>query len=163
LDQRTKNEIEFLKKSIPLIIQRSPNRNLSKLKDEIIATAKSFGQKSGTLSLVSVLSCLYEDEKRTDLLAARKILKPKENYSNENAYNALFDLRMLELFLLFQPFMNEAFSLCTCDKNLTAFWCGIQPAYGELKAETPQYTISLTETLFPRMSEKERFLLADLP
>lgn len=156
LNKRTENEIKFLKICMPLVIERGPVNKLSQLRDEIIRIADSCHLKSGCLSLVAVLSCLYEDERGEGLLAARRILKPKTVYSDEDAYNSFFDLRMVELFLIFQPLNDKPCALCTCDDGLAAFWCGIQPARGYLKGEIPSYKITITEVLFPRMAAEER-------
>ncbi|MFP4532703.1 MAG: hypothetical protein ACLFNS_08470 [Desulfobacterales bacterium] len=141
------------KEFIPLSYEDLPVKN-NRMKSYPIEVIAESIKING--SFVAVLSCLYEDVSGDGQLLAKRILKPNIKYSDKEAYNALFDLRMLELFLLFQPFNNKPCALCTCDKALAAFWCAIQPAHGALKTGIPTYQISITEKLFARMTEAER-------
>jgi hypothetical protein len=56
---------------------------------------------------------------------ARRLLKFRPGYDREEAYNALTDLRALELLTSFMAMYPETpIQLCTCDKDLALFWVG---------------------------------------
>ena len=101
--------------------------------------------------LVAALSCIYEGDK--SISPARKVLKPSPRYGKEEAYNALADLRHLELKLAGATAVHDGeFALCTSDIGLALFWCGLPCA---LKADGKTFSSSLTPDLFPRLGEQD--------
>jgi hypothetical protein len=81
---------------------------------------------------------------------ARRVLKIRDHYTRANAYNALADLQSLDLLIrAFGLFPDEVIQLCTADKALALFWCGIQASGFELEDDGVKYTMSPIEALLP--------------
>jgi len=57
---------------------------------------------------------------------AKRLLKFDRGYTREDAYNALADLRALEILMsLFAIYPDQRLMLCTADKDLALFWVGL--------------------------------------
>jgi hypothetical protein len=79
-----------------------------------------------------------------------KLTEP--NYSAELAYNALADLRSLEVLMyLFALFPNERLLLCTGDKDLALFWAGIKASDFNWRSGYFQGKFSPVEALLPNV------------
>lgn len=81
---------------------------------------------------------------------AKKVLKFRPGYAAGDAYNALADLRSLELMIhLYALFPEERPALFTADKALALFWTGIE-AHG-FQTESDGFTCDLApvEALLP--------------
>ena len=160
LTERTNKEISFLVKVSPLITNRSSDVTLNTTRNKILSTADSLELSRQSLVLVTVLSCLYENKDGSGLLIGRDIIKPKKNYTEEDAYNAISDLRAIELFaasLCLNSDRNT--SLMTCDKALASLWCGLNFDNFGFKDKAPKFDFTLSEDLFPRLN---RNLLSEL-
>ena len=162
-DKRNERETKFLEEACPLIAQRVPRRTETELADTIIRIADKYELKRGSLATLAVLSCLYEDMCGTTLAIGRRILKPKAAYSESDAFNALSDLRHIELAIAGQAcFKQDAFSLCTCDKPMALLWSALS-ARGELSPDGEiEFTFNLTNNLFSRLSDDELLDLKQL-
>lgn len=164
--EHRKKEAKFLVKTAPLIFQRISNSRLSQTESEILEIAKDEGLDLKSLPVLAVLSCLYENTDGLYFHTARKIIKPKSSYSEEDAYNTLADFNALEMFVgsgalskLATEFPPFAFS--TCDKPIALFGCGLGFNKNELRENGLNTNISINEYLFPRLSEIEREQLAE--
>lgn len=155
-DERNERETKFLQAACPLVVQRVPRHIEAEVAETIIGTADSFELNRGSLAALAVLSCLYEDIHGTTPAIGRRILKPRSVYSEADAFNALSDLRHIELAAAGQAyFKQEAFSLCTCDRPMALLWSALS-ARGESVADgTIEFTFDLTSDLFSRLSENE--------
>lgn len=81
---------------------------------------------------------------------AKQILKFKPGYSVEDAYNALADLRSLDIFAnLLSLHPNEHMQLCTADKNLALFWAGIRASNFSKASSGCRFDIDPVDTLIP--------------
>ena len=151
---RHQREMTFLKKVAPLVSHSNSEKELGKSMFSILHEANDFHLTKGSLAVIAVLSCLYEDLSGAVFQAARKIIKPKkDDYTTEDAYNALSDLRHVEFFTLSQSVLKDRGSLCTCDRGLAAFWCGLQPMKSIWKNGKFTLTYTLDKHLFPRMPD----------
>jgi hypothetical protein len=84
---------------------------------------------------------------------AKRLLKPSANYSAEDAYNALADLRSLEILIcLFALFPEQQIMLCTGDKNLALFWAGIRASKYDWVGKAAIFTLSPIGALLPEVS-----------
>jgi hypothetical protein len=119
---RRRRESEFLISVAPLVTVRSPDEKLPAKAQEILRRAVDHGLGGGSLSLLAVLSCLYESS--TDTLASpgRGVLHPKMTYTSEDAHNCLSDLLALELLVASSSLGIGRNALITADKNLGRFW-----------------------------------------
>jgi len=160
VSDRLERETEFLLQTLPLIIHPVVEYQLEKSRFEILQRARRLKVKTGSLVTVAVLSCLYQRSDGSGFLAARKLLKPKKGYSRQHAYNALSDLRAIEMFTAGLGFQRERFALCTCDRAMAAFWSGLNVRFARWHNERPTFSITLTEDLFPRLDNTARQELA---
>lgn len=161
---QNEKEIEFLIKAVPLIVTDVPTPELTKIESKIIRIAQEIKLDLKSLSVLTVLSRLY-DNGRSGYNVAKKILKPSSVYTKENAYNTLADLNALRLFIGFlalsESSKSESFALCTSDKALVLLWSGFN--FYDIKFVKDvgaRSSFELSESLFPRLSQDERKTLA---
>ena len=148
---RQKSEVEFLLATVPKVVDRVKTSRLEEVESQILDAAKNLKLKPQSLCVLAILSCLYEIP--NSFKAARRIIKPKKIYSPQMAYNAVSDLRALEFFLAGLGMQREPFSLCTCDKALAAFWCGLNANTAKWDTDGKfRFNVSIDEQLFPRLS-----------
>lgn len=161
LAKRDEKETEFLIKATPLVADGVPTAKLLETETEILKTARDLGvQPKSSLAVLSLLSCLYDDG-RSGYATARKVIKPRAGYNEENAYNALADLGGLRLFLgaiaLSRLPEFESFAFCTFDQAIALLWCGFGFHKIEFnKSSGLDATYIFDENLFPRLDEAER-------
>lgn len=160
VSDRLEREIEFLLQTVPMIIHPVVDSSLEKINLEILETARRLNVKTGSLVTVAILSCLYQRSDGSGFLAARRLVKPKNGYSRQHAYNALSDLRAIEMFTSGLGFQRERFALCTCDRAMAAFWSGLNVRFARWHNGKPTFSITLTEDLFPRLDNAARKQLA---
>ena len=116
-------EIQFLCEVVPIIVKTIPSNKLPNIARDIKGKAIIFDVKE-RLSCFAVLDLLYEDTSSGKSSHSRKLLKPKENYSEDDAYNALSDLINLEVLLQYSRLDKHVF-FCTADFHLAAFWVAL--------------------------------------
>lgn len=156
-------EMQFLCEICPLISDRVPRSKESELSRLIIDMADRYQVRRGSLVTLAVLSCLYDDVHGAIPSIGRKLLKPKRDYTESDAYNALSDLRHIEFAATGQAyFEREAFALCTCDQGLTSLWCALGLRGKSSNEGAITLTFDFTTDLFPRLAEAELLNLKNL-
>jgi hypothetical protein len=155
-DQRNECEVRFLQEVCPLIVQRVARRDEAHVEEVILQTARKYKINPATFAPLLVLSCLYEDIHGTPSAIGRQILKPKTAYLETDAFNALSDLRHIEIAAAGQAYLKqEGFSLCTCDRGLALMWSALAVS-GEFKSVSGlELNFDLTNELFSRLNEIE--------
>jgi len=156
LSARAELETKFLLRVVPQISNRVADPKLLNVQSTILKIAEDLKLNATSLSVLAALSCLYENREGTGFLTARRIITPSERYTEEDAYNALFDLRSIELLLASRMVTQEPYALCTCDRALALFWCGLNPHGVEWKDGTLKFDVSINEYLFPRLPKASR-------
>ena len=154
-------EAAFLRAVVPLVVDRRSTSDLPRAAREIAEVARLHGVSTRSLLGLTVLSCLYEDLQGNGYPIGRKILKPKRDYGAKAAYNAISDLRHLELLIaprLIAP--TSTWSLCTCDKALALLWCAASPHDAKLVDGELNFSIVFDERMFPRATTPELKRLA---
>lgn len=155
-DSRNDREVKFLQAICPLVEQRIPRRVEAKVAKTIVQTADSHQLDRASFVVLAALSCLYEDIHGTPPSIGRQILKPTSVYSEADAFNALSDLRHIEVAAATQAyFKREAFSLCTCDRALALLWSALSVQGASSAGGAVEFTFNLTTDLFSRLSEDE--------
>ncbi len=147
-------ETEFLFYAVPLIRERTSAAKLKEYQRSLVSKAKELGLNDRSLVVIAVFSCLFEKPGDRSL-PGRKILKPKQRYTEQDAYNALCDLRYLELYMC-SRIIEEPMILCTRDRAMTAFWCLIGPHSVRWENGKFTYSLEFSEHLFPRLSAEGR-------
>ncbi len=150
-DNLTK-EARFLLDVMPLIRNRVATKRLAEVRNQIITIAKDH-DACQSLAVLVVLSCLYESDKENSIPVARKILKRKRPgpYAIEDAYNALNDLRALQLAISARGVSNEKFSFCTHDVGLALLWCGLSPSLSDYVGSNVTIDFKFSKHIFPRL------------
>ena len=81
---------------------------------------------------------------------AKRLLKFKPGYREEDAYNGLADLGSLEMLIhLFGLFPNEPTMLCTADRDLALFWTGIRASGFGRNGAAARCNLSPIDELLP--------------
>lgn len=155
-DERNERETKFLQAACPLVVHRVPRRAEADVAQVIIKIADGFKLNRGSLVILAALSCLYEDIHGMTAAIGRRILKPRSVYSEADAFNALSDLRHIELAVAGQAyFKQEAFSLCTCDRPMALLWSALSARGDSAPNGSTEFTFNLTRDLFSRLSDDE--------
>ncbi len=148
-------EQEFLINAAPLVANRVSDKELNHRQNAIDDLAEKYGILGESLLYYLIVSCLYDPKDGSSYLPARKILKPKENYTKKEAYNAIADINAITLFIQSLSLQNFMMPVCTCDKPLAAFWAAINPLKRTVKNKKINIEFQPTKYLFPRLSTKE--------
>lgn len=154
LDDRNAQETRFLIHVCPLVAHRVSSKNVISVKNHILKMADSFHLKRNSLAVLTVLSCLYENIHGTPVAIGRQIIKPKETYSELDAFNALSDLRHVEIAALSKGILkDEGYWLCTCDKALALLWSSL--AISPSLSDQNTLTVNFNSDLFSRLNLNE--------
>ncbi|MGY4512112.1 hypothetical protein [Bradyrhizobium sp. USDA 3650] len=147
---------DFLIEVAPVLSAPIAKRSISKVWSEIISAARSRGLRPGSLTVLAALSTVLMPQGKSP---ARKLCKFSRNYSRDDAYNVLADLRSLEMLVqLFAVFPEQRAMLCTADRALALFWTGLRPfAFGHQNG-TVSFEFDPT-VLLPNMTEEQRATL----
>jgi hypothetical protein len=140
----------FLMRLAPKLQPPTSASKKAQLWDEVLAAAQDCGVPTNSLVVLAVLSSISVPMGNSP---AKRLLKPSANYSTEDAYNALADLRSLEILMcLFALFPDQQLMLCTGDKNLALFWAGIRASKFDWAGKAATFNLSPIEALLPDVS-----------
>jgi hypothetical protein len=115
---------KFLLRIVPRLAAPVSQRKMRARWDEVLAAADDCSVPRGSLVLLAALSSILVQKGRSP---ARGLLKLRADYHEELAYNALVDLRSLELLIyMLALFPEHGTTLLTADKDLALFWTGIR-------------------------------------
>lgn len=152
-DARYEREVRFLQATCPLVTYRNSRSTEREVATTIVRTADQFQLYRSSLIVLAVLSCLYEDVHGTPPSIGRKVLKPKTVYTEADAFNAISDLRHMEIAAAGQTyFQHEAFALCTCDRPLALLWSALSIRGQSTSGGTIEFTLDLKTDLFSRLT-----------
>jgi hypothetical protein len=155
MNEKTAPETEFICDICSLIVETTADSKLRSVTDQILSAADRFGVDRQSLAVLLALSCLFED-RHSGASIGRQILKPKKNYGPADAYNALSDLRHIELAALGHAWVaNGSFALCTSDRAVASLWCALGIRDVVETATGPEFTIDYSSALFPRLTDDD--------
>lgn len=141
---------DFLTRLAPKLRAPVSARRLPAVWDEVLATADECSVPRRSLVVLAALSAISVPNGRSPAKRLLKLTEP--NYSAELAYNALADLRSLEVLMhLFALFPHERLLLCTGDKDLALFWVGIRASNFDWRDGYFQGKFSPVEALLPNV------------
>lgn len=162
-DEKGARQTTFLQKVCPIIAQRVPQGTETRIAEKIIAAADSCSVDRASLVVMTVLSCLYEDVQGARPSIGRMVIKPTLAYSEADAFNAISDLRHVELVSAGQGwFGSEAFALCTCDRGLARLWTALSPVAEVTIENGATFTLDFTNGFFGRLDDRGLLGLRDL-
>jgi hypothetical protein len=115
---------DFLLRVAPGLASPVARRNIDDKWKEILEAADACRVPRFSLVVLAALSAVVVPNGAGP---GKRLLKPKRAYGEADAYNALCDLRSLDILLYaLACFPEENTQLCTADRNLALFWCGLQ-------------------------------------
>ena len=129
IKEQSAQETAFLLETIPRILEPVKTERRKNVEAGILDAASKRGLYQSSLIVIAVLTCLYDQGSPN--AAGRGVLKPRKDYSENDAFNAIADLNNLELFIRCRGELRS-FALCTCDWALALFWCGLTPHDGHV-------------------------------
>lgn len=114
---------------------------------EVLKAADRHGVARNTLVVLAALSTVTVPNSGSP---AKKVLKFHSRYSAEDAYNALADLRSLEILMhIYALFPSERAALFTADKPLALFWTAIQADNFKNSSAGISFNLAPVEELLP--------------
>lgn len=144
---------QMLIRLAPLLDAPTSGRNLSARWHEVLATADAFEVERRSIVVIAVLSAIAVPNGRSP---ARRLLKFRPGYGEADAYNALSDLRSLELLVnLLARFPDYPVQLCTADRDLALLWAGLNAHDFEVARDGVTFQMSPVEALLPRVSDDD--------
>lgn len=144
---------QMLMQLAPLLQAPTSRRNVSKRWHEALAIADAVGVERRSITVIAVLSAIAVPNGRSP---ARRLLKFRPGYGEADAYNALSDLRSLELFVnLLARFPDYPTQLCTADRDLALLWVGLNAHGFEVAKDGVTFRLSPVEALVPGVSDAD--------
>lgn len=141
------NKQRFLCHLAPLLVSPVARANVEARWNDIIAAADLHGVPRQSITVLTALSAVAVPNGKSP---AKRLLKFRNGYTEADAYNALADLRAIELFIaMLSCFPDEAIQLCTADKNLALLWVGIQASNFARVGAGFTYDMTPVDDLFP--------------
>lgn len=123
--------------------------------DDVLFTADDCKVPRRSLVVLAALSAIAVPNGKSPAKRLLKLATP--NYTAEHAYNALADLRSLEVLMhFFALFPKERFLLCTGDRDLALFWTGIRVSNLEWHRDHLHYKLSPVEALLPKVAREQK-------
>lgn len=122
-------------------------RDVDRTWDAVLSAAQDHGVARNSLVVLALLSIVVNPRGRC---AARRMLKFHDGYSDGDAYNALSDIRSLEILLnLLALFPDQHIQLCTADRDLALFWVGLQLSSITRDGAGVRFTLAPNAALLP--------------
>jgi len=114
----------FLERLNPMLKSPVSKKKVRSLCDAVLAAAQECDIPIRSLVVLAALSSIVVSNGQSP---ARRMLKFKGEYTSADAYNALADLRSLEILMYtFALFPDQRVMLCTADKDMALFWAGLR-------------------------------------
>lgn len=137
----------FLRHIAPRMVSPVARRDVEARWSDVALAADLHSVSRQSLVVLAALSAVAVPNGKSP---ARNLLKFRNGYTKGDAYNALADLRALELFIgCHCLFPGEPMQLCTADKPLALLWAGIQASNFRWIGTGFSYDMTPVEGLFP--------------
>lgn len=147
-DVRAEKETRFFRAVAPLLAKKIEDEQLSDVENRVLELCDLHGLRRESVALLAVLAKVYEGEAHR--LIGKLLLKFNSSYSDGDAYNALADLRQVEL-MAAAANMPGRYALLTQDRGLTALWSGMRPRSAAVGQDRMRVHFSPDPALFPRL------------
>lgn len=144
---------DFLLRVAPELRAPVSAKRLPQLWEDVLIIADNCNVSRPSLVVFAVLSSIAVPNGRSP---AKRLLKLTEaHYSAGLAYNALADLRSLEVLMcLLGLFPNERLMLLTSDLDLALFWVGIRASNFGWRDGRLHFKLSPVEELLPNLASE---------
>lgn len=161
--ERKQIETQFLEQAASLVAFRPSDKDLMPRLREIIAMGEEAGLTSQSLVVPALLSCLGEKKDGSQLSPGRRIIKPRPNFTSQDAYNAISDLQYLEFLIAASANPQGPVALCTTDRGLAEFWLALSPAKAQRDSENDiLYKLKFDKQLMPRLTNDQLAVIRPL-
>lgn len=138
---------KFLLHLSPLLTPPTSRRLFDKRWADVLDAADRCGVARDSLVVLAALSSVAVPNSGSP---AKKMLKFRGGYSEQDAYNALADLRSLEILIhLLALFPKERPAILTADRGMALFWTGIRAQNFRSEARLVSCDLAPVEQLFP--------------
>lgn len=144
----------LLVKAAPLIASPVSRARLRQVWDQLFELSDHYGVARGSLLVCALISATAAPQRSNPALA---LLKPRTAYSDKNAFNALADLRSLDLLIgAGTDFPERRVALLTEDRALAQYWAGLQVHSPRRERNHIRYAINPHTALFGRLNDIEQ-------
>lgn len=131
----------------PMLCAPTGRKNVPARIESVVRAADRFQVPRKSLLILALISSIAVPNGRSP---AFTLLNLRPRYTPEDAYNALSDLRSLEILIcLYAMFPHEPIQLCTADRDLALMWCGIQASNFQLGPRGATFDMSPVQALLP--------------
>lgn len=137
----------FLRHIAPRMVSPVARPDVEARWNDVVLAADLYGVSRRSLVVLAALSAVAVPNGKSP---AKRLLNFRNGYTEALAYNALADLRALELFIgCHCLFPGEPMQLCTADKPMALLWTGIQASNFQWIGSGFSYDMTPVEGLFP--------------
>lgn len=144
---RFQRKQSMLAELAPMLCAPTGRKNVAARIASIVDAADRFGVPRKSLLVLALISSIAVPNGRSP---AFTLLNLRPGYTVEDAYNALSDLRSLEILMyLYAMFPDEPIQLCTADRDLALLWCGIQASNFHLNGRGAAFDMAPNDALLP--------------
>lgn len=141
-------EQAFLMQIAPKLYAPVSARRMNEVWDLVLIAADERQVPRTSLAVLAALSAVSVPNGKSPAKRLLKLGRP--GYTEKDAYNALADLRSLEVLMhIFAMFPEEKVLLCTGDKDLALFWAGIRASGFTIESGRFAGKVSPVEALLP--------------
>jgi hypothetical protein len=132
----------------PMLAAPVSQANVDSRWEQIMTALDTAGVNRNSLLSVALISVLTNPG---GSCAARRILKFHPGYNAGDAYNALCDLRSLDILItLFSVFPTEFIQVCTADRSLALFWVGLGASGFQRTGNTTRFELNPHQAVIPQ-------------
>lgn len=138
---------KFLLDLAPLLAAPTSRRRFHQRWTDVLDAADRYGVARNSLIVLAALSSVAVPNSGSP---AKRMLKLREGYSEQDAYNALADIRSLEILIhLLALFPKERPAIFTADRALALLWTGIRAHNFRSEMRSVSFDLAPVEKLFP--------------
>jgi hypothetical protein len=143
----------FLTKAAPLLATPVGRKRLPDLWQQLLELAERHGVARASMLVCALFSA---SAARPAMNPAMGVLKPRRQYTEKNAFNALADLRSLDLLIAAgTDFPDKRVALLTEDRALALYWVGMQTHSHRRDGTSIHYAMNPHTAMFARLSDQE--------
>ena len=143
----------FLTKAAPMLATPVARKRLPDLWHRLLELADRHCVARASMLVCALISA---SAAHPAMNPAMGILKPRHRYTEKNAFNALADLRALDLLIAAgTDFPDRRVALLTEDRALTLYWAGMQTHSHRRVGSSIHYAMNPHTTLFARLNIEE--------
>jgi hypothetical protein len=151
---RQLEEIEFLRQNASVAAHRPSDKELMPRIRQVLDAAGAAGLLRHSLVHIALISCLAENRHGDKPSSGRRVIKPRPDYTERHAHNAVSDVHLLEFLIASNAYPFGPVALCTMDEGLAQFWIELRVSHSSRSESNDiNFRFTIDKRLFPRLSE----------